>query len=185
MGNRGTCPNTHYIRLDFLSDKVLGELQKLIQAAKSKRFWDNIAVAKSIESQETIQCLMEQQWQMDKRQNALRKYLATAYEDKVKGVIDGETFVLLSNQFKKERDQLKETQQKIQKKFETAQKFQDGLARFKKEVEGQADIRFLTRDIVGQFIDWIAVYPADRSVRPYRQKIEIHYHFIGKIEKIL
>lgn len=34
-------------------------------------------------------------------------------------------------------------------------------------------------------IDWIAVYPADRSVRPYTQKIEIHYHFIGKIEEIL
>lgn len=185
VGNRGTCPNTHYIRLDFLSDKVLGELQKLIQAAKSNCFWDNIAVAKSIESQETIQRLMEQQRQMDKRQNELRKYLATAYEDKVKGVIDDETFVLLSNQFKKERDQLKETQQKIQKRFETTQKFQDGLARFKKEVEGQADIRFLTRDIVGQFIDWIAVYPADRSVRPYQQKIEIHYQFIGKIEKIL
>ena len=103
----------------------------------------------------------------------------------MKGVIDDETFVLLSNQFKKERDQLKEEQQKIQVEFEAAQKFQDGLARFKREVEGQADIRFLTRDIVGQFIDWIAVYPADRSVRPYRQKIEIHYHFIGKIEKIL
>ena len=100
-------------------------------------------------------------------------------------MIDDETFVLLNNQFKKECDQLKETQQKIQAEFETAQKFQDGLAHFKKEVEGQAHIRFLTRDVIGQFINWIAVYPADRSVRPYQQKIEIHYHFIGKIEKIL
>ncbi|MDE7218327.1 MAG: DUF4368 domain-containing protein [Oscillospiraceae bacterium] len=46
-------------------------------------------------------------------------------------------------------------------------------------------MKFLTRDIVGQFIDWIAVYPANRSGRLYTQKIEIHYHFIGKIEKIL
>ena len=44
-------------------------------------------------------------------------------------MMDDKTFVLLSNQFK-ERDQLKETQQKIQEKFETAQKFQDSLARF-------------------------------------------------------
>ena len=99
--------------------------------------------------------------------------------------MDDKTFVLLSNQFKKERDQLKEAQQKIQTKFETAQKFQDGLARFKKEVESQVDIKLLTRDIVGQFIDWIAVYQADRSVRPYKQKIEVHYHVIGKIEEIL
>lgn len=74
---------------------------------------------------------------------------------------------------------------KNQAKIETARKFQDGLVHFRKEVEGQTDIKFLTRNIVGQFIDWIAVYPADGSVRPYRQKIEIHYHFIGKIEKIL
>ena len=59
---------------------------------------------------------------------------------------------------------------KTQEKFETAQKFWGGLAHFKKEVEGQAVIKFLMRDIVGQFIDWIAVYPADRSVWPYTQK---------------
>ena len=50
---------------------------------------------------------------MDKRQNGLRKYLATVYEDNVKGVMDGEPFVLLSNQFK-ECDQQKEAQQNIQ-----------------------------------------------------------------------
>lgn len=185
VGNRGTCSDTHYIRLDSLSDKVLDELQRLLKAVKSNSFWDRITAAKSIESQKTIQKLMEQQRIMDKRQSELRKYLAIAYEDKVKGVIDEETFVLLSNQFKRERDQLKEAQQKVQEKFETAQKFQDGLTHFKKEVDGQVEIKFLTRDIVGQFIDWIAVYSADRSVRPYKQKIEIHYHFIGKIEEIL
>lgn len=103
----------------------------------------------------------------------------------MKGVMDDETFVLLSNQFKRERDELKEVQQRIQIKFEGVQKFQDGLVRFKKEVEDQADIKSLTRDIVGQFIDWIAIYPEDRSVQLYKQKIEIYYHFIEKIEEIL
>lgn len=96
-----------------------------------------------------------------------------------------ETFVLQNNQFRRERDTQKDAQQKIQAKFETAHKFQDGLARFRKEVEGQTDIKFLTRDIAGQFSDWIAVHLEDRSARPYTQKIEIHYHFIGKIEEIL
>lgn len=43
-----------------------------------------------------------------------------------------ETFVLQNNQFRRERDTQKDAQQKIQAKFETAQKFQDGLARFRK-----------------------------------------------------
>ena len=53
---------------------------------------------------------MKQQRKMDKRQNKLRRYLATAYEDKVKGVMNDETLILLSNQFKRERDHLKEKQ---------------------------------------------------------------------------
>ena len=44
---------------------------------------------------------MEQQRIMDKCQSELRKYLATTYENMVKGVMDGEAFVLSSNQFKK------------------------------------------------------------------------------------
>lgn len=96
-----TCSNTHYICLDLLSNRVLNELQKMVKTAQRKAFWGRITATKSIESQETIQKLTEQQQKMDKRQNELRKYLATAYEDRVKGVMDDETFVLLSNQFKK------------------------------------------------------------------------------------
>ena len=51
---------------------------------------------------------------MDKRQNKLRRCLATTtYKDKVKGVMDGEPFVLLSNQIKRERGHLKEKQQRM------------------------------------------------------------------------
>ena len=99
--------------------------------------------------------------------------------------MDVKTFVLLSNQFKKERDQLREAQQKIQAQFKTVQKFQDGTAHFKKEVEGQADTKFLTRILPGnsltrsQFIQLIGV--SDHT----RRKSKFHYHFIGKIEEIL
>lgn len=81
------------------------KLQKLIKTALSNGLWDRITAVKSIESQKAIQELTEQQQKMDKRQNELRKCLATAYKDKVKGVMDGDPFVLPSNQFK-ERDQL-------------------------------------------------------------------------------
>lgn len=50
VGNRGTYLNTHYVRLDLLSARVLDELQRLIQAAKNNGFWDGVAVVKSVES---------------------------------------------------------------------------------------------------------------------------------------
>ena len=50
---------------------------------------------------------------MDKRQNERRKCLATAYEKMMKGVMDGEIFVLLNNQIKRECDPPEEEQQRI------------------------------------------------------------------------
>lgn len=94
---------------------MLDELQRFIKATKSSDFWDRIAVAKLIGSHKTIQKPMEQQQKMDKRQNELRKYLATDYGDKVKEVMDDETFVLLSNQFKRGCDQLKNTAKSLGK----------------------------------------------------------------------
>ncbi|MBD5118854.1 MAG: hypothetical protein HDT37_07045 [Clostridiales bacterium] len=95
--------------------------------------------------------------------------------------MDDKTFVLLNNQFKKECDQSKKAQQKIQTKFETAQKFQDGLTRFEKGAEGQADIEILMWDITGQITDWIAAYPSDRSVLPYMQKSKYGITLSGRL----
>lgn len=50
---------------------------------------------------------------------------------------------------------------------------------------GEITVEFLALCIVGQFINWIAVYPEDRGIQPYKQNVAIHYHFIDKIEKIL
>ena len=86
---------------------------------------------------------------MSKCQSKLRKYLVTAYENKVKGVMDDETTVLPSNQFKRERDRLQEKRQRIQAKFVTAQKSQNGHACFEKEDEDHDNIKFLTWDMVG------------------------------------
>lgn len=92
------------------------------------------------------------------------------------------SFVMLVSGFKKERGELCHREQQIQEQLEAAQRFQGGFELFKEFWKGQGEVSVLKRDIVGQFIDWIAVYPADRSVKPYRQKIEIYYQFIGKVE---
>ena len=89
----------------------------LIKESQSNGFWGKITVAKSVGLQKTIQKLTKQQQKMDKRQNELRKSLAIAYKNKVKGVMDDEAFVLSSNQFKRECDQLKGIQHKNPEKI--------------------------------------------------------------------
>ena len=53
----------------------------------------------------------------------------------VKGVMDDKTFVLISDQFKRERNQLKETQQKVQKNLRPPGSSRTVSQRFRKEAE--------------------------------------------------
>ena len=49
--------------------------------------------------------------------------------------------------------------------------------------EGQADIKFFTRDIVGQVIDRIAVYPASRVSGRISRKAKFIVTSLGKLRK--
>lgn len=160
---------------------VLCSLNRLLQNLKDPVFCENVSRRVSCESQALV-CVLEAELQeIDSRLRKKTAMLSAAYEDKVNGIIDEETFLLLTGQFKQEREQLKVCQSDILCKLETTRNSQERLSHFMRLVEGQGPITELSREIVGRFIDWIAVYPADRSVKPHTQRIEIYYHFIGKI----
>ena len=111
MGSQRTCFNTHHISWELLNAGVLDELQKLVKWHKQWSLGQNHCCKVSRIAGNYSET--DNATKIDKRQNELGKCLATAYEDKVKGVMDGEPFVLRSNQFK-ECDQQEEARQKIQ-----------------------------------------------------------------------
>lgn len=181
VGNRGTCPNTHYVRLDDLTNYVLSELNQLICKSKDMSFWHEVKTKKNIQTQEEIALRKEELQSNVQRQKTITGLLKSVYEDKVHGTIDDDTFALLANSYKKEHNELRSREQHLQTKLDILQNQQSRMLLFQKMLIEQTELNCLTRDILGRFIDWIAVYPADRSTKPYRQKIEIHYHFIGKL----
>lgn len=181
-GNRGTCPNTHYVRLDDLTKLVTDELSMLLKAARKPHFWDSLIQQKSENMKNETQRLTEEIANARYRLEELSKTLSAAYEDKMKGKIDDETFVVLAQAFKKERSLLRERETHAQEKLRRTQDFQSKLIQFKDFVVKQQKVDQLTRDILGRFIDYIAIYPADRNVKPYTQSIDIYYHFIGRID---
>lgn len=181
-GNRGTCPNTHYVRLDVLTKLVIEELNILLKAARNPFFWDRLMRQKSEDMKIEVQHLTEEIAALHNRLEELSKALSASYEDKMKGMIDDETFVVLAQAFKKERKQLREQESHAQETLRRTQDFQNRFTQFKASVVDQPKIKQLSRDIVGGFIDYIAVYTADRSMKSHAQRIDIYYHFIGRVD---
>jgi site-specific DNA recombinase len=181
VGNRGTCPNTHYVRLDDLTDYVLSELNQLICRSNGTYFWYEIKSQKNIQAQKEITSRKDELKENAQRQKTISDLLRSAYEDKVSKTIDDEIFLILSDSYKKERGELRDQELYLQSQLDILQNEQCRMRLFQDELSEQKEIYHLTRDILGHFVDWISIYPADRSTKPYKQKIEIHYHFIGKL----
>ena len=150
VGNRGTCSDTHYIRLDYLEDRVLNEINTLLSTVHND--WDSfihtLEQQKLSESQTQEKLLASEHKTLMKRQEELSSVIARLYEDKIKDEIDDETYHLLSNQFKSERG---DNRQKIQMLQERIQYNQIAIARttrFLETISRHVQIEKITRDIL-------------------------------------
>ena len=93
-GNRGTCPATHYIRVDFLEQVVLGEIHRLTKFARA--YEDKFVEVVVGHSKKTVESERQQkQKEFNKliaRDKELDHLFNRMYEDNIAGKIDDERF---------------------------------------------------------------------------------------------
>lgn len=181
-GNRGTCSDTHYIRLDRLIPRVLNEINSLLSFAHFEwdRFMQRLEERKQTEAKENEKVLNEKYRLLMLRQEELSVLIAKAYEDKVNGDLDDGTFVLLSNKFRNEREKNYEMTQNLQEKIQHYQNISCAVGQFKEMILEIAHVEQLTREVLHQLVDWIDVYPMDKQTK--EQEIKIHFLHIGYLE---
>jgi hypothetical protein len=56
------------------------------------------------------------------------------------------------------------------------------ISYFKEAIKHEESIEFLTRKHLQKYVDYIAVYPAEKGGGERVQRIEIHYQFIGFVD---
>ena len=184
VGNRGTCPNTHYVRLDYLEHCVLDEINALLLTVHND--WDNFVYTleqqklSEIQLQEKV--LTTEHKTIIKRQDELASITVQLYEDKVKGELDDETYHLLSNKFKSERSTNQQRLHLLQEEIQGNQSALDEVERFSETIARHSQIGALTREVLQELVDYIVIYPAIRNGKEYTQNISIHYLHIGKIK---
>jgi len=182
VGNRGgTCPDTHYVRVDFLKKKVLRELNTLIDFAKNNwdLFSEMVTQKEQIENKNQSVALSAEHKPLQTRLKEITSLLARLYEDKITGGVDDETFVLLTSEFKKEREQIKMRTQTIKEILQRSNCIEYGLSYFKKLINQQDKIANLTREDLQKYIDSIAIYTTEEKGENHRQRIEVYYQYIG------
>lgn len=107
-GNRGTCPSTHYVRVDFLEQVVLGEIRRLTRFAS--QFEDEFVKAIIGHSEQAVvtqrQLKQKELNSLMARDREIDNVIEHLYEDNVAGKLSDERFMKMTKRYEVEQGKL-------------------------------------------------------------------------------
>ena len=180
---RGTCTGTHYIRVDFLEQVVLGEIRRLTKFVS--QYETQFVKLMMGFTQQAMAAVREQvQLELNKakaRDHELDTLFEKLYEDNVAGKITDERFVRMSKKYEDEQAELRSSIKSLQADIERI----DGKAAtadmFISSVRKYTRARKLTPRMLNELIDKIEVHQAEKVSGVWRQRLTIHYNCVGAI----
>lgn len=182
-GNRGTCQSTHYIRVDFLEQVVLGEIRRFVKYA-NRHGEDFMKAAIGLSRQTSELERNRKQKELNTliaRDRELDKLFNRMYEDNIAGKIDDERFGRMSRQYTEEQKTLAERIKVCRAEF-GKQDYQSMTAdTFLTALKKYARVKKLTQYMLNELIECIEVHQAEKVDGEHRQELTIHYNGIGSI----
>ena len=109
-GNRGTCTSTHYVRVDFLEEVVLGEIRRLTKfASLYEDEFVKAVIGHSRQAEQTDRKLKEKELKtLLARDEELDGLFERIYEDNVSGKRSDDRFAKMSRRYEDEQKELAE-----------------------------------------------------------------------------
>ncbi len=183
-GNRGTCPSTHYIRVDFLEKVVLGEIRRLTQFAG--RYESAFIEAVIGHSRQTItNGLNSKQREVNSlkaRDKEIDGLFERIYVDNLAGKISDERFQRMSRRYEDEQQGILERVKVLKAELAKADSQTMTTDMFIATVRKYTRTRKLTPRMLTELIEYIEVHHAEKIDGVHVQKIRIHYNCVGSIE---
>lgn len=184
QGNRGTCSATHYIRIDFLEQVVLGEIRRLTQFAS--KYENEFVKAVMGHSQQTVQ--QEHQGKQKElntliaRDDELDGLFERIYEDNVSGKITDERFHKMSKRYEEEQCELLGRIKSLKSELEKGNNQTMTTDMFIATVRKYTRAKKLTPRMLNELIERIEVYHTEKIDGVHVQRLTIHYACVGSIE---
>ena len=180
---RGTCTGTHYIRVDFLEQVILGEIRRLTKfVSQYETQFAKLMMGFTQQAMETERKQVQLELSKAKaRDRELDTLFEKLYEDNVAGKISDERFVRMSKKYEAEQAELRNTIKALRADIERI----DGKAAtadmFISSVRKYTRARKLTPRMLNELIDKIEVHQAEKVDGVWRQRLTIHYNCVGAI----
>ena len=182
-GNRGTCGSTHYVRVDFLEQVVLGEIRRLTKYAGlyEDDFLKEV-IGHSRQAEETERRLKEKELKsLLARDDELDGLFERIYEDNVSGKLSDDRFAKMSRRYEEEQKELSEKIKKLRSEIEKQSSRATSTDMFVSIVRKCTRARKLTPRMLNELVEKIEVYNADKIDGEWVQRLRIHYNCVGEM----
>ena len=183
-GNRGTCTSTHYVRVDFLEEVVLGEIRRLTKFAS---FYEDefvkAVIGHSQQAEQTDRKLKEKELKtLLARDEELDGLFERIYEDNVSGKLSDDRFAKMSRRYEDEQKELSEKIKKLRSEIEKQSSRSMTTDMFIGLVRKYTRARKLTPRMLNELVEKIEVFNAEKIDGVWEQRLRIHYNCVGTIE---
>ena len=183
-GNRGTCTSTHYVRVDFLEEVVLGEIRRLTKfASLYEDEFVKAVIGHSQQAEQTDRKLKEKELRtLLARDEELDGLFERIYEDNVPGKLSDDRFAKMSRRYEDEQKELSEKIKKLRSEIEKQSSRSMTTDMFIGLVRKYTRARELTPRMLNELVEKIEVFNAEKIDGVWEQRLRIHYNCVGTIE---
>lgn len=182
-GNRGTCSSTHYIRVDFLEQVVLGEIKRLTKYAV--HYEDQFLEAVMGSSQKSAEAEHKRKQKelaaAQTRDNELDVLFERIYEDNLAGKLSDERFAKMSQRYEAEQAELAEKIKILHHEIDKLSSNSVSTDLFLSTVRKYTRAKKLTPRMLNELINRIEVHQAEKINGEWVQRLTIHYNCIGAL----
>ena len=178
------CSTTHYIRLDFLEQVVLYEVNRLAAFANEyERDFVKAMLGRSAKVAENDRARKQRELNtLLTRDKELDMLFERLYEDNVAGKIDDARFARMSKRYEQEQGEIGTKVKTLRLELKKAEGQQMDMEDFLATVRRYTHVTKITQRMVSELIDHIDVYHAEKQDGVTNQQVVIHYNCIGAFE---
>lgn len=178
------CSATHYIRLDFLEQVVLYEVNRLAAFANEyEHDFVKTMLGRSAKVAENDRARKQRELNaLLTRDKELDMLFERLYEDNVAGKIDDARFDRMSKRYEQEQGEISAKIKALRLELKKAEGQQMDMEDYLQMVRRYTHVTKITQRMVSELIDHIDVYHAEKRDGVTNQRIVIHYNCIGAFE---